>query len=50
MHVFEGAGVFANGDGDAAHADGAAVELADDGFEDAGVHFIETGFRRCRAW
>ena len=44
MHVFQGAGVFAHGDGHAAHADGAAVKFADDGFEDARVHFIEAGF------
>lgn len=44
MDVFERAGVFADSDGDAAHADGATIKFADDGFEDASVHFIETAF------
>lgn len=41
VDVFEGAGVFVDGDGDGVEADGAAVEFVDEGVEDAFVHFVE---------
>lgn len=41
VDFFEGGGFFADGDGDGAEADGAAVEVLGDGEEDALIHFVE---------
>ena len=42
VHFLDRSGFLANGDGEAVHTDGTAVEKSDDRFEDPLVHFVET--------